>query len=200
MSDGQNNSEVNPINAEYLEDKPEETSLVKVPTQIVEYDLYANKTYDEVMQEGHNIAKVLVVIMKQRPNALIVNDKLYPQFEDWQLLARFHGCVPKVKWVKYTTEYGVPGFECGAELIRIRDGAVISYAESMCLIDEPRWAGKPYYAVKSMAQTRACSKVCRQVFSWVMLLGGVSPTPAEEITEDMLKVETKSTVKFKTVE
>lgn len=43
--------------------------------------------------------------------------------------------------------------------------------------DEP----VPLFQLKSMAQTRAGAKVLRQLFSWVMVLAGYQPTPAEEI-------------------
>ncbi len=38
-----------------------------------------------------------------------------------------------------------------------------------------------------MAQTRATSKAMRIPLSWVMVLAGYSPTPAEEMTEDMVQ-------------
>jgi len=41
---------------------------------------------------------------------------------------------------------------------------------------------KPLFQLKSMAQTRACSKVLRQVFAWIVVLAGYRPTPAEEMT------------------
>jgi hypothetical protein len=41
---------------------------------------------------------------------------------------------------------------------------------------------KPLFQLKSMSQTRACSKVLRQVFSWIVVLAGYRPTPAEEMT------------------
>lgn len=42
---------------------------------------------------------------------------------------------------------------------------------------------KPLFQLRSMAQTRACAKALRQVFSWVVVLAGYNPTPAEEIME-----------------
>ncbi len=43
--------------------------------------------------------------------------------------------------------------------------------------DEP----VPLFQVMSMAQTRACAKVLRQVLAWVVVLAGYRPTPAEEL-------------------
>jgi hypothetical protein len=42
----------------------------------------------------------------------------------------------------------------------------------------------PLFQLKSMAQTRACAKVLRNVLAWVVVLAGYKPTPAEELTGD----------------
>lgn len=39
----------------------------------------------------------------------------------------------------------------------------------------------PLFQLKSMAQTRACAKVLRNVLAWVVVLAGYRPTPAEEL-------------------
>lgn len=41
----------------------------------------------------------------------------------------------------------------------------------------------PFFQLRSMAQTRACSKTLRNVFAWVVVLAGYKPTPAEEMTD-----------------
>lgn len=41
---------------------------------------------------------------------------------------------------------------------------------------------KPLFQLRSMAQTRAEAKALKQKFSWVVVLAGYSPTPAEELT------------------
>lgn len=42
---------------------------------------------------------------------------------------------------------------------------------------------KPLFQLRSMAQTRASSKVLSLVFKWVVVLAGYNPTPAEEVDE-----------------
>jgi hypothetical protein len=39
----------------------------------------------------------------------------------------------------------------------------------------------PLFQMASMAQTRACAKVHRNVLSWIVVLAGYRPTPAEEM-------------------
>jgi hypothetical protein len=41
----------------------------------------------------------------------------------------------------------------------------------------------PLYQLASMAQTRANAKVMRNVLSWVAVLAGYKPTPAEEMQD-----------------
>lgn len=50
----------------------------------------------------------------------------------------------------------------------------------------------PLFQLASMAQTRANAKVMRNVLSWVVVLAGYRPTPAEEI-EELAERQAKST-------
>ena len=43
-------------------------------------------------------------------------------------------------------------------------------------------APKPLFQLRSMAQTRAQVKALRSIFSWVVVMAGYQPTPAEELT------------------
>jgi hypothetical protein len=173
--------EMIPVN----EEKEEQSIILSTPP-ILSYDLSQYKRPEDIIAEATEAAKILKHIMMSKPKKFILDDEIYPEYEDWLTAARFYGCVPRVKWTKYTTEYGAVGFEAGCELIQIKSCNVISYAESMCLSDEPKWAGKALYALRSMAQTRAGSKVMRNVFSWILVLAGYKPTPAEEITQEMI--------------
>ena len=79
------------------------------------------------------------------------------------------------------------------ELVRMNDGACISRASAECGSDDeldrygkPVWSGRPRYARRSMAQTRATGKACRLAFSWIMALAGYEPpTPAEEMPDTL---------------
>ena len=46
---------------------------------------------------------------------------------------------------------------------------------------------KPLFQLMSMAQTRAEAKALKGVFSWVVVLAGYKPTPAEEMTQDTIR-------------
>lgn len=100
------------------------------------------------------------------------------------------------------------GYEATAEAVDITNGQVISVATMMCTTEEDTWRCRPKYKwedevvngepkrvrkhvgddpvplfqIRSMAQTRAFSKVLALCFRWVAVLAGYDPTPAEEMT------------------
>lgn len=82
------------------------------------------------------------------------------------------GMVPQYEWKDVLDEHGQKIWVEG------KDGKKRPKAERVQVGE----AAKPLFQLKSMAQTRACSKVLRQVFAWIVVLAGYRPTPAEEMT------------------
>jgi hypothetical protein len=70
-------------------------------------------------------------------------------------------------------------YECTAYLMD--GGKVIAEAIGVLGMDEPRWADAEIYAKRSMCQTRAGARVCRQNFAHFYIAIGASDTPWEEI-------------------
>ncbi|MEN6533159.1 MAG: hypothetical protein ABFD89_05810, partial [Bryobacteraceae bacterium] len=120
--------------------------------------------------------------------------------EAWQMLAAMYRVTARVKETRFVDMGEVKGYECIAEAYHMPTGQVISTAEAMCLNDEEKWGprtkyeyidGKrtatgyvatPLQQLRSMAQTRACSKVLSNLFKWVARMKGYQGTPAEEMT------------------
>lgn len=163
---------------------PEETAIEQV--KILSYDMSQTVDPEIKLEQATKAAKLLKHAMLQKKKPFILNDEIYPELEDWEMCGQFFGCTAVIISDKYTTEYGAVGFEAIASIRRIRDGNEVGRATAMCLMDEERWGGKPLYAIRSMAQTRACSKAFRLVFAWILVLAGYKPTPADEITQEML--------------
>lgn len=144
-------------------------------------DLVVSRPPDEVLEQARTVALALKQRIDNKAKPVKFNGETYLEFEDWQVLANFYGLSAKVIETKYV-EYGtVKGFEARAVAIKISTGQEVSAAEALCLNDEPNWSRKPLYQLKSMAQTRACSKTLRNVLAWVVVLAGYKPTPAEEM-------------------
>lgn len=135
----------------------------------------------EVLADAQKAAKALAEVVRNKKKPVIMNGEQYLEFEDWQTVAKFYGVTAKVISTEYISFGEVHGFEAKAVAIN-RYGMEISGAEAMCLNDEPNWKSKPLFQLRSMAQTRACSKSLRNVLAWVVVLAGYKPTPAEEMT------------------
>ena len=61
------------------------------------------------------------------------------------------------------------------------NGRVIAEAVGYLGMDETRWADEPIYSKRSMAQTRAVARLCRQNFAHSYIQIGASDTAWEEV-------------------
>lgn len=133
-----------------------------------------------VLAEAQKAAGALKDVIARKPKPVVINGEQYLEFEDWQTVGRFYGVtVGSEGEPEFVELAGVKGFKATA--IAIRNGQTISRATAYCMSDEERWATAPTYQVCSMAQTRANAKALRNVLSWVAVLAGYKPTPAEEM-------------------
>jgi hypothetical protein len=159
-----------------------------------------------VLEEARKAAQALRDVISLKDKPVIFNGQQYLEFEDWQTVGRFYGvtaCIRNTVEVRFGDVFG---FKAQAEALLVSNGTVISGAEAMCLNDEEHWSMRPKYEwrtndksgrrekikigeepvplfqLMSMAQTRACAKALRNVLSWVVVLAGYRPTPAEEMT------------------
>lgn len=167
------------------------------------FGLQTTRDPKAVLAEAKRAAEALTAVMKAIPEdkKVMMGGEQYLEVEHWGLIAAFYRCTPKILSTE-PIEYGdARGFLAHAALLDAA-GREISAADAMCLNDEPKWATRPKYdwvdgkktlvgevpvpanQLRSMAQTRAVAKVCRNVFSWVVVLAGYAPTPADEITGD----------------
>lgn len=140
-----------------------------------------------VLSEAQRASKAITKVLESNPDKLILNNKRYLKYEDWQTVGRFFGVTAAVKSTRYVEygegDYAVRGFEAIADALLVGPDQVISSAEALCLNDELNWSRKPLFQLKSMAQTRACAKALRNVLAWVVVLAGYAPTPAEEMDQ-----------------
>lgn len=170
-------------------------------------DVSVRRPPEVVLEEAQKAARALKDVIDKKSRKVTFNGEQYLEYEDWQTVGRFYGVTAKVERADYV-EYGdVKGFSARAVALRA-DGMVISAAEAECLNDEEKWRSRakyewrekpggggrekvkvseepvPLFQLKSMAQTRACAKVLRNVLAWVVVLAGYKPTPAEELARD----------------
>lgn len=115
----------------------------------------------------------------------------YLKVEAWQMIAGFAGLAVATTTEPVREKGEIVGYKATARLVDIYTGEDRgATAEQQCRMDSDVQKGqytvdKKHTAVMGMAQTRASSRVIRQKFGFVALLGGFQALTAEEITDEM---------------
>lgn len=146
------------------------------------FEIMTRRAPETVLAEAKIAAKSLTDVISNKARPVKFNGKQYLEFEDWQTVGRFYGLMVKTSEPEFTDINGAIGAKAKAEVMDAA-GRVVGGATAWCLRDEPSWEKKPWYQLGSMAQTRAGSKALRNILSWVVVLAGYAPTPAEELPQ-----------------
>ena len=109
----------------------------------------------------------------------IINGKQYPKVEWWTTVAATLGLFPVVVYSRRLDREGELAYEARVE-VRYGD-RVVGAGEAMCSNKETRWSSADEYAIRSMSITRATGKCYRLPLSFLAVMAGLNPTPAEEI-------------------
>lgn len=104
--------------------------------------------------------------------------------EGWQLVLALNNVHPVItRSDPIVRDDGVVGYEAQCEL---RDGVlVVGSGWGMCTRDERTWAKRDEYALRSMAETRAIGKACRNRFGFLAKIAEFEATPQEEMQAAM---------------
>jgi hypothetical protein len=136
-----------------------------------------------ILKRRKEVAKAIKQFIKENPSMrLLLEGKKYPYAPVWQFCAACFGVTPMIAQTEelLTDDRKEMGYLAVAHAID-RTGRVISGAAAACMCSEPEWEGKPSFQLRSMAETRGCSKVLSLLFRDVMVMAGLCPTPAEEM-------------------
>ncbi len=135
----------------------------------------------------------------------VIGSSKHLYIEAWQMLGAMYRVTARTRDTRYVEFGEIHGYEATAEAFHMPSGQVVSVADGMCLSDEDNWGLRskyeyirgedgrdrktkvgdvvtPLQQLRSMAQTRAQSKVLANLFKWVAKLKGYATTPAEEMT------------------
>jgi hypothetical protein len=165
-----------------------EMVALDVQTPQAPHDLALSREPEVVLGEAQRAAAALKSVLDKKPRKVMLHGSQYLEYEDWATLGKFYGVTAKVAQTNPVEVDGIKGYEARAVAFHVPTGQEISGAEAMCLSNEANWIGKPAFQLRSMAQTRACAKALRNVLSWVVVLAGYRPTPAEEMTDETPRV------------
>ncbi len=161
-----------------------------------EIELRAELTPGEVVEGATTQAKLLMNIVEQTHCYQEIAKKKYLQVEAWETIGAFNRTHAETESiVPISRDNEVIGYQAHVQLWK--DGKVVGGAVMPCYFTENCCKGKEgdakHKACMSAAQTFATSKAYRMNFSYVAILAGYQPLPAEEITEDMRGTQPETT-------
>lgn len=135
---------------------------------------------ENVVENATKMANILKKIIDDKKLSVNLRGQSHVKCEGWTTLGALLGVYPQESAVVVHDD----GSVTATIELRTLDGRVISRGSGHVGMDEKTWAGRPAYARRSMAITRATGKAFRLGFSWVVALAGYNPTPAEEMPID----------------
>lgn len=153
-----------------------ETALTTLPT------VFGEATASQVLALAKERAVILADVIKRQHLFVTISGRDHVLVEGWTFLGSMVGLFPTVVWSRPV--FGADGVIIGAEArveVVSASGQLRGSAEASCLYEERSWGDRPFYALRSMAQTRATSKALRLPLGFVMVLAGYEATPAEEM-------------------
>ena len=140
-----------------------------------------SEEYRYTVKEAGEKAQVLAEVVESCNLYATISGRKYLTVEAWQTIGVGYGITARIDW---TRELEGGGWEARAVAV---DASNVERSAAECEAgrpDDKPWDSRPAYQQRSMAQTRAISKALRSCLSWVVVLAGYSPTPAEEMIQE----------------
>jgi hypothetical protein len=139
--------------------------------------------FSQAIGAAHKKAETLKKIVEDQHLYVDIGPSRHLRVEAWQTIATAYNLAVRTDDGTKLIWQGdkVIGVEAKALVINITTGTIVGGATSYCFASE---AGKEDHAVaqlSGMASTRASARALKQNLSWVVVLAGYSPTPAEEM-------------------
>lgn len=150
------------------------------------YQLFS-RSPGKALSEMQEIVQVMSNKCQGEAFISVINNKKYPKVEWWTTVAATLGLFPIVKYSRKLERDGEIAYESRVE-VKFGD-KVVGAGEAMCSNKENRWKNADEYAIRSMSITRATGKCYRIPLSFLAVMAGLNPTPAEEIPVDTQLVE-----------
>ena len=156
--------------------------------ELVAVNEQASLSPSEVVKGATIQAKLLMDIVEQTQCFQQIRDKKYLQVEAWETIGAFNRTHVETESITpILKDNATIGYQAHVQLFK--DGMIVGGAIMPCYFTENCCKGKEgdakHKACMSAAQTFATSKAYRMNYSYVAILAGYQPLPAEEITEDM---------------
>ncbi len=154
--------------------------------QKIEDQNLALHTPKEVVKMATEQANALADIVEEKKLYTVISGKKYLLAEAWETIGAFNSVHAVPEYVRALIEGDdTIGYEAKVNLMK--HGEIVGAGIMTCGFEEFPCQGKQgmakHKAAMSAAQTWATSKAYRLNFSYVVVLAGFQPTPAEEMDE-----------------
>lgn len=160
-------------------------------------NMLATMSVEEITKRAEKLADVKIAVATVWANKLqriVEEKKLYKQIGDkkhllaeaWQTIANLDeaSMVPQTVTPIRNKEGDIIGYSARVEIKK--GDEIVGAADMPCFLSENLAQGKrgddKHRAVISAAQTFACAKAGRMKYSWIAVMAGYDPTPAEEMS------------------
>jgi hypothetical protein len=143
--------------------------------------------FDQAIGMAHKKAETLKRIVEDQELYVDIGPKgkgsRHLKVEAWQTMATAYKLAVRTDdGTKLIYEGAkIVGVEAKATVIDIETGIIVGGATSYCFQNEQGKEGQAVAQLAGMAQTRASARALKQNLSWVVVLAGYNPTPAEEM-------------------
>ena len=137
--------------------------------------------YRDAVAEAGEKAKVLAEVVESCNLYATISGRKYLTVEAWQTIGVGYGITARIEWTRPLEGGGWEARAVAVDANNVERAAAESEAGRS---DDSPWDSRPAYQQRSMAQTRAVSKSLRSCLSWVVVLAGYAPTPAEEMPRE----------------
>lgn len=149
-------------------------------------------TAKDVVTVAKEQADILMDIVEQTKCYQNISGKKYLQVEAWETIGAFNRVHAETDWTQKIEENGnVVGYESKVNLLK--DGQIVGSAIMPCFFSENACKGKDgdakHKAAMSASQTFATSKAYRMNYSYVAILAGYEPAPADEMVTELRERE-----------
>lgn len=119
-----------------------------------------------------------------RDHSTRMGDRVYIHVAGATLVAAVFGYTVREVEVRRIDIDGVGAWEATCEVVR--DGVAVGRGSAICADDEKLWSGRPQFARRAMASTRAAGRALRLTFGHMLPMLGdrVATVTREEMPDD----------------
>lgn len=179
-----------------MNDPITEQAIIK-SSQPVDLSEFVGLSPEHAMHKAKEAVQALVKVINAKPKPLIINNKQYLEFSDWQLIGLYFGVMAKTIRYQEMAEYvektnKVTGdvyserifTGYSVEASAMKSGQIITTAIAECTVHEKNWKDKDRNSILQMAQVRAQRAALKNCMRWVFSFARIDVPEAHNIDED----------------